>query len=106
MKIEYVSIKEYVLKKLEANLPEIRERFGIDTIGIFGSVSRGEDTADSDVDVMISFRAGSMTMRNFMGLADFLEELFDRKVDLVTTTGISPYILPYVQTEIIWMAKV
>ena len=102
---EYVSIKETVLRKLEANLSEIRERFGIETIGIFGSVSRGEDSPESDVDVMISFSTGSMTMRNFMGLADYLEELFDRKVDLVTTTGISQYILPYVQSEIIWMAK-
>lgn len=46
-----------------------------------------------------------MTMRHFMGLADYLEELLGRKVDVVTTTGISPYILPYVQQEIIWMTK-
>lgn len=101
----YVSIKESVLQKLEENLPEIQERFGIETIGLFGSVSRGEDTPDSDVDVMVSFVAGAMTMRHFMGVADYLEELLGRKVDVVTTTGISPYILPYVQQEILWMTK-
>lgn len=52
---EYTSIKEDVLKKLEANLPEMRERFGIETIGIFGSVSRGEDTPRSDIDSLYKF---------------------------------------------------
>lgn len=52
---EYTSIKEDVLKKLEANLPEMRERFGIETIGIFGSVSRGEDTPRSDIDILYKF---------------------------------------------------
>lgn len=52
---EYTSIKEDVLKKLEANLPEMRERFGIETIGIFGSVSRGEDTPRSAIDILYKF---------------------------------------------------
>ena len=54
----YVSIKEDVLAKLKENLPEIRERFFVDIIGIFGSVSRGEDTAESDVDVLYTFSEG------------------------------------------------
>ncbi|MDO5843748.1 MAG: nucleotidyltransferase family protein [Methanocorpusculum sp.] len=102
METEYVSIKDDVLKKLEANLPEIRERFGIETIGIFGSVSRGEDTTESDVDVMISFMPLQASYRNLLGLNHFLTDLFNRRVDLVTVNGISPYIKPYVETDIIW----
>ena len=49
---EYQSIKEDALKKLAENLSEMQERFEIETIGIFGSVSRGEDTQDSDIDVL------------------------------------------------------
>lgn len=64
----YVSIKKSVLRKLKKNMPEIQERFGIETIELFGSVSRGEDTPD--VDVMVSFVAGAMTMRHFMGLLE------------------------------------
>ena len=41
---EYVSIKKTVLQKLEESLPELAERFDVAVIGIFGSVSRGEDT--------------------------------------------------------------
>ncbi len=53
---ESQSIKEDVLAKLKVHLPELRERFGIETIGIFGSVSRGEDRPESDVDVLYTFR--------------------------------------------------
>ena len=98
----YVSIKEEVLSKLEANLPEIRERFGIETIGIFGSVARGDDTPESDVDVMISFLPFHTNYHNLLGVNHFLMDLFGRKVDVVTINGISPYIKPYVESDIIW----
>lgn len=53
-----MSIKEDVLRKIEANFPEIRECFGIETLGIFGSVARGEDTPESDVDVLYTYQEG------------------------------------------------
>ncbi len=98
---EYVSIKEDVLKKLDANISEIRERFGIETIGIFGSVARGEDSVDSDVDVMISFMPLQAGYRNLLGLNHYLTGLFNRRIDLVTVNGMSPYIMPYVASDII-----
>ena len=101
MSAEYVSIKEDVLKKLEANLPEIRERFGIDTIGIFGSVSRGEDLPDSDVDVLYKFSTETIRLRQFMGLKEFLEKIFDRNVDLVGIKWIEPSIRPYIEQDMI-----
>ena len=48
---EYVSIKEEVLHKLDVNIPEIRNRFNIETLSLFGSVARGEDTPASDIDL-------------------------------------------------------
>ncbi|MDO5843889.1 MAG: nucleotidyltransferase family protein, partial [Methanocorpusculum sp.] len=91
-----------VLSKLEANLPEIRERFFVQTIGIFGSVSRGEDRPDSDVDVLVTWVPGMARMNIMMGLIWYLEELFSRKIDLVSTDGISPYLKPYVMPDVIW----
>jgi predicted nucleotidyltransferase len=41
------------------------------------------------------------TFRNFMGLAFFLEDFFDREVDLVTVKGLSPTIRPYVEGEVV-----
>ena len=54
----------------------------------------------SDVDILVEFE--EPTFRNFMGLAFFLEGLFGREVDLVTTKGLSPYIRPHVEKEVIW----
>ena len=102
---EYRSIKEDVLKKLAENLSEIQERFDVETIGIFGSVSRGEDTPDSDVDVLYRFTNGSLPLREFIAFKDYLELLFGRAVDLVSLDFVEPMIQPYVMKEMILYAK-
>ena len=88
------------LKILKANEEEVKRTFAVRKIGIFGSYARGEEKETSDVDVLVEFE--EPTFRNFMGLAFFLEDLFDRKVDLVTVKGLSPYIRPYVEKEVVW----
>ena len=80
----YQSIKPRVLALLERELPTLQERYGIETIGIFGSVSREEDTSESDVDIVYSFRPEMDTYENLLDLGDFLEDLLQRKVDLVS----------------------
>ena len=69
---EYTSIKENVLTQLEILLPELREWFVIETIGIFRSVARGEDTPESDVDVLYCFQKGRGGMFDLAGLHDYL----------------------------------
>jgi|GEM_PF-358537 len=91
--------KSEFVAKLEGVLPEIRGRFGVAKIGIFGSAARGEERPDSDVDVLVEFAPGQTTFRNFMALADFLEEFYGRKVDLLTVGGIDPLIRQDVESE-------
>lgn len=98
---EYQSIKEDVLTKLEAHIPKLRERFGVDAIGIFGSVSRGEDDPDSDVDVLYTFRPGESTLANLVSLGTYLEDLFGRKIDLIAERSLSPYIRSDVIAEVV-----
>jgi len=94
--------KSEFVTKLEEVLPLLRERFGVAKIGIFGSAARGEERPDSDVDVLVEFAPGQTTFRNFMELAFYLEELFGRRVDLVTEQGLSQYLRPYVEQEVVW----
>ena len=96
---EYVSIKEEVLRKLAENLAVIQEQFGIETLGIFGSVSRGEDTEASDVDVLYRFRKGRGGMHDLVGLYEFLKELFGRDVDVISFDYISPLIEAKVRAD-------
>ena len=95
--------KSPLVKKLEAEAPAIRSQFGVKKIGIFGSFARGEQTKKSDVDVLVDFAEGYATLRNFVDLAERLEALFRRNVDLITVEGIDKYIRPRVEAEVIWV---
>ncbi len=89
-----------VIEILRNHEGEIKKKFGVRRIGIFGSFAREEQKENSDVDVLVEFE--KPTFDNFMNLAFFLEDLFRRKVDLVTQNSLSPYIGPRVKEEVIW----
>jgi predicted nucleotidyltransferase len=92
-----------VFLKLRTALPQIRTRYGVKRIGIFGSFARSEQTRSSDVDVLVEFSDGQATFDNFMHLVYFLEDIFNRKVDLLTAGGIDKYIRSRVEREVIWI---
>jgi predicted nucleotidyltransferase len=77
------------------------ETFSVNRIGVFGSHARGEDNEESDVDVLVEFERP--TFDNFMDLIFFLEDLFGREVDLVTTDALNPYIETIVIREVVWV---
>ena len=79
---------------------EIKRRFAVRRIGLFGSFVRGEETKKSDIDILVEFE--DPTFRNFMNLAFYLEDIFSRRVDLLTPEGISHRIRPYVEKEVVW----
>ena len=95
--------KSPVFRKLRNALPAIRTQYGVKRIGIFGSFARSEQTRSSDVDVLVEFVDGQATFDNFMHLVYFLEDLFGRKVDLLTVRGIDKYIRSRVEREVIWV---
>ena len=91
-----------VLVTLKKNKAFIKEKFGVKKIGVFGSVARGEAKKGSDVDVLVEFEKDKKNFDNFIDLSFFLEDLFGRKVDLITTSGLDKYIRPYVEKEVVW----
>jgi predicted nucleotidyltransferase len=76
------------------------DSYGVNRIGVFGSHARGEQDENSDVDILVDFR--EPTFDHFMDLIFFLEDLFGREVDLVTTDALSPYIEATVRREVVW----
>jgi predicted nucleotidyltransferase len=89
-----------VIEILRSHEQEIKDRFAVRRIGLFGSFVRGDETKESDIDILVEFE--DPTFRNFMNLAFFLEDLFGRRVDLLTPEGISRRIRPYVEKEVMW----
>ncbi len=73
---------------------------GVKNIGLFGSFVRGEQTALSDIDLLVEFMPEKHTFDNFMELTFLLEELLGRKVELVTLEALSPYIGPHILKEV------
>ena len=93
--------KEEILKRIRENREKIKS-FGVKRIGIFGSFVRGEEKGGSDIDIIVEFEEGRKSFDNFINLAFYLEELFGRKVDLLTPESISPYIKPYIEREAVY----
>lgn len=74
---------EDIQATLRAQMPALRERYHVETLGIFGSYVRGEQTEESDVDLLVTF-SQTPDLLEFVDLADDLEQALGRKVDLVT----------------------
>jgi len=89
-----------VLGTLNKHKQEIKEKFSVRRIGIFGSHVKGEQSKKSDIDILVEFDAP--TFDNFMNLVFYLEGLFGKKVDLVTPKGLSPHITASVKKEVVW----
>ena len=102
---EYISIRPQVLSLIEIALPEIKERFGVETLGLFGSVSRGEDTPESDIDIIFTFRKGRTSFGSLLHLELYLKELLGREIDLIPEDAVSRYMLPEISREVIRIAS-
>jgi predicted nucleotidyltransferase len=89
-----------IIDLLRRHEREIKERFHVKRIGLFGSFARGDERDASDVDIMVEFE--EPTFDNFMRLSFFLEDIFGRKVELVTPDSLSPYLAPHVNKEVVW----
>ncbi|MCI0471724.1 MAG: nucleotidyltransferase family protein, partial [Candidatus Aminicenantes bacterium] len=83
---EIETIKEII----EQHKQEIAEKYHISEIGVFGSYIRGKQTADSDIDILVSFDK-PIGFIKFMRLEFYLSELLGKKVDLVTRDSLKPY---------------
>jgi predicted nucleotidyltransferase len=92
--------KEYILSTIKSKESEI-SKYGIKSIGLFGSYARDEQTENSDIDILIDFEPENENFDNFMAVYDIIEKLFNnQRVEIVTKNGLSPYIGPKILNEV------
>ena len=91
-----------IKNKLEKYLPELVKKYPIKSLGIFGSYSRGEETEDSDIDLLVEFN-GPIGME-VVDLVIELEALLEHKVDLVSKNAVQARMLPYVEKDLVYVA--
>jgi uncharacterized protein len=91
--------KQDIILLLNGNRAQL-DKYGVVKLGLFGSFVRNEQRADSDVDLLVEFRPEQKNFDNFMHLSFFLEELFERPVELVTPESLSPYLGPKIMKRV------
>ena len=90
-----------ILKKHER---ELKKRYGVKEIGIFGSYVREEQREYSDIDVLVEFEPNSrISLLDFIELEDYLSDLLGIKVDLVEKSALKPRIGKYILKEVVYL---
>lgn len=81
--------------------PELINKYAVNTIGLFGSIVRDDYTEESDIDIIVTFsrRVGI----EFIDLANELEAILKRKVDLVSKNGVQEKYLRVIEAEIVYV---
>ena len=97
------SLKE-TKTQLEVLKPILRERFQVETIGIFGSHSRGEQNKKSDIDILVTFtEPNDIDLLDFIELKRFLSRKLKAKVDLVKKDALKQRIKDKILQETIYV---
>lgn len=81
--------------------PELKQKFFVNSIGLFGSIVRTDFTDKSDVDIIVDFTKPVGV--EFIDLADYLESKICKKVDLVSKNGVKQKYFQQIESEIIYV---
>ena len=86
--------------EVTAQLPALRERDGVQSLGVFGSFARGEQRDESDLDLLVEFDDRPVGLFQFIALEDELSDALGVKVDLVEKSALKPVIGRHVLAEV------
>jgi len=99
MKMPHNADVESYRRRLQAMLPELKEEYYVSYIGLFGSYVRGENTPESDLDVLVEF-SRTPTICRFVHLEDHLSDSLGVKVDLVMKSALKTNIGKQILNEV------
>ena len=89
-----------IIEELRSHKAILMKNFAVKQIGIFGSFARGAEKEKSDIDVYIEFYLNELDFSKYLELIEFLEKLFNRKVDIVTKEGSEAIRVSHVKKDI------
>lgn len=94
-------IQQEVLRVLADRRSEMESRFGVSSLAIFGSVARDEALAGSDIDILVTYvRAPGMF--GFLELKEYLEDILQSPVDLVTRNALKKQLRDQILQEAVY----
>ena len=84
--------RDDVIARLKEAEPALRAR-GIRRAAVFGSIARGEDRPDSDIDILVEFEPGAEgTIYQYMNVKEYIAGLFDGPVDVIDRAALKPHL--------------
>jgi predicted nucleotidyltransferase len=86
------------VRRTRQEILQVAERHGARNVRVFGSAARGTDRPDSDVDLLVDMEPGR-SLLDLVAPGQELEELLDRKVDIVTDSAVHPAIRPHILAD-------
>ena len=99
-----MNTKQEILIFLQEHKEELLSRFHLSTIGLFGSFSRGEQHASSDVDILVDF---DEDVKDFYtvktALREYLSHSFNRSIDLARQKYLKPYAKEQILKDVIYI---
>lgn len=94
-----------ISRRIENQKARLIDEFGVSSLGLFGSYLRGEESADSDLDLLVEYEH-TPTLLEFVRLQRYLSELLDAPVDLVMKSALKPKIGQRILEEVtpVWQS--
>ena len=91
-----------VLQTLCEHAPQLEQKYPVQLLGVFGSVARGDNTSESDIDLLANFKP-TMGLNDLLDLCDELEQLFTCKIDIVTPQQITARYWLHISPEVVYL---
>jgi predicted nucleotidyltransferase len=95
--------RDQITQILQLHHTELKQKYGVRSLSLFGSVARDEDGPASDVDLLVEFNR-PVGYFGLFALQDYLESLLGCKVDLGTSNSLKPRIRDHVMGECVRVA--
>jgi len=93
-----------IRKILKTHEKELKEKYGIKKIGIFGSYLRREANEESDIDILVELDPTlKISLLDFVELENYLSDLLGIKVDLVEKSTLKPRIGKHILSEVVYI---
>lgn len=90
-----------ICSTLRAHQPVLRERYGVRSLGVFGSWVRGTQTKRSDIDILVEIDDEALTLFQFVELREYLRDLLGVRVDVVERSTLKPHIGQRILQEVV-----
>jgi predicted nucleotidyltransferase len=95
---------EEIKEILKEHKEEVKRKYKVSEIGIFGSLVRGEQKKRSDIDILVEFDQRDIPgLLKFIEMERYLEKLLRKKVDLVRKGGIRPELRKIILKEVVYI---